>query len=580
MGDRLAELLLRWEEAWEHGNDIPASQLCEDHPDLLEELQAKINDLKKMAWMTKEGVNQVPDETDELISRTLGGRYHIESLIAYGGFGRVYKSFDPELERHVAVKVPHRPDSNGDVNHLVDEARRVAKLRHPGIVAVHDVGTDDGTCFIVSDLIDGRSLARLIAEDRPSVKDSVLLVARIADTLQAAHDEGFIHRDIKPANILIDATGNPLLTDFGIATTGEDLASGANATSGTLPYMSPEQVAGEAQLVDSRTDIYSLGVVLYELLTGQSPYHARTPGALREQILFRMPQPVRRLNAVVTSATECVCQKCLSKHPADRFASASELASALRSSLTARDKNDSWKWLLAGVLALTLIAGAFVLGKHYGQLETRVAQSDNDSDAFVFDGDNRIVTPLERFAPVTLEAWVRPDHYKSELQMVIGSDIAGEFGIGMGLSPPALSAEIIRENKEMGLLYSNASVPIRKWSHVAVVFGTDETRMYFNGELAGTGQATVPKGGTNFVIGNIGDTTHMFFFHGKMRSIRISKGERFDENFIPDDQLNGTTDSDSSVETLLVYEATRTDGERVLDISGHKNHGSWQRFDP
>ena len=144
-------------------------------------------------------------------------------------------------------------------------------------MAVHDVGTHDGTCFIVSDLINGRNLADVISNDRPSVRGAVQLVAEIADNLQAAHNEGFIHRDIKLGNILIDESGRPLLTDFGIATTN-DRAEATKATIGTLPYMAPEQVADEAQLIDARSDIYSLGVVLFELLTGEGPYSARTLG--------------------------------------------------------------------------------------------------------------------------------------------------------------------------------------------------------------------------------------------------------------------------------------------------------------
>ena len=177
--DIIANLLLRWEESFEHGDDVAASELSEDHPELVDELQSKIDDLKKMSWMNKD-VDLEDDGPDELLSKTLGDRYRIELLIAAGGFGRVYKAFDPELERHVAVKVPHRHESNGQVDALVEEARRVAKLRHPGIVAVHDVGREDGTYFIVSELIEGKNLSQVISGNRPDVKDAVLLVAELS----------------------------------------------------------------------------------------------------------------------------------------------------------------------------------------------------------------------------------------------------------------------------------------------------------------------------------------------------------------------------------------------------------------
>lgn len=213
---------------------------------------------------------------------------------------------------------------------LLEEARKVAKLRHPGIVTVYDVGREDGSVFVVSDLIDGENLADRIARSKPSISETIGLVAEVADALGFAHDEGFVHRDIKPANILIDRQGKPLITDFGIAATVDDLARGRNITSGTLPYMAPEQVAGEIQLIDGRTDLYALGVVLYEMLTGRQPYQARTPTALREQILFRSPVPLRSVEPDISTELERVCLRCLSKHPADRFSSARDFAAELR----------------------------------------------------------------------------------------------------------------------------------------------------------------------------------------------------------------------------------------------------------
>lgn len=569
LNNTIADLLLRWEEAWEHGNDVSASALCREHPELLEELQTKIDNLKQMAWMNKDGDEPVEDEPDELISKTFGGRYRIESLIAAGGFGRVYRAFDPELERHVAVKVPTRlAESNGQVDALVEEARRVAKLRHPGIVAVHDVGKDEGRCFIVSDLITGRSLADLISDGRPSTRESVLLVAKVAENLQAAHDQGFIHRDIKPSNILIDESGKPLLTDFGLATTSGSDVLNTTATSGTLAYMSPEQVAGESQLIDARSDIYSLGVVLHELLTGRSPYQARTPGTLREQILFRQPTD---FDSSVPKPVSSVCMKCLTKHPADRYASATELATALRNSLTERTTNTSWKWLLLVVVMITLTVVAFIVGKQIGQQKSTEVAEANEATAFVFDGNSRIVTPLERFAPVTLEAWIRPDRFRSQgCHFVIGSDVPGEFGIGIGMCPVQLSAEQIPG----GVAVSSQPVPIRTWSHIAAVFGESETRIYLNGEHVHTAPPTEDRGGANFVIGNVGDTNHLDFYMGKIRAVRITRGETYHEDFTPDEHFKAGDDA------VLIYDGSKMNGDNVLDLSGNDNHGKWQRFDP
>lgn len=310
--EKLAERLLHWEERWEHGEDVPASELCEDCPDLIDQLQNQIEILKKMAWMKEDGEasgDAEKEATDPLVSMTLAGRYRLDEFLAEGGFGRVYRGFDLELQRAVAVKVAkpsHRADPE-QADELLGEARKVAKLRHPGIVSVHDVGKVDDFWFIVTDLIDGTSLAEIIASRRPSPAEAARLVADMADGLQFAHENGFAHRDIKPANILIDSEGKPLITDFGIATNTNELVEDQAATSGTLAYMAPEQLAGEIQLIDHRVDVYALGVVLYELLTGRLPYHARTPITLREQILFCQPQPAR--NRSIPPQLEQVCHR-------------------------------------------------------------------------------------------------------------------------------------------------------------------------------------------------------------------------------------------------------------------------------
>jgi serine/threonine protein kinase len=351
--DKLAELLLRWEEAWDHGEDVPAEQLCAECPDLVEPLRHQIDILKKMAWMKGDSDDSdsgtSPAAPDPLLSKTLGGRYRIDAFLAEGGFGRVYRGFDPELDRPVAVKVAKATAAASP--DLLQEARRVAKLRHPGIVPIHDVGHDEGVWFFVSDLLEGQTLADL--NQRPTPAEAANLVAQVADALHYAHEQGFVHRDIKPSNILLDAQGRPQITDFGIAVTAEEIADRRNPRSGTLPYMAPEQVAGEVQLIGPRTDVYALGVVLYELLTGRGPYQGRTPTALKEQILFRSPVAPRKIDAKIQPDLEAICLRCLAKHPADRFGSAAELAEALRNRPKFRVR---WRLIAAAVLVVVVIA--------------------------------------------------------------------------------------------------------------------------------------------------------------------------------------------------------------------------------
>ena len=193
------------------------------------------------------------------------------------------------------------------------EARRVAGLKHPGVVPVFDVGRDGDSCFIVSEFVEGGSLADRIAKNRPPPQEAVRLVAEIAETLAYAHRQGFVHRDIKPGNILIDHHGRALLADFGIARSPDDGAESGAVSFGTLAYMSPEQVEGQG--VDHRADIYSLGVVLYELLTGQLPHQAAGPGAkLRRQIVSG-PPPSSARGPPSRRSWERICLKCLARNP-------------------------------------------------------------------------------------------------------------------------------------------------------------------------------------------------------------------------------------------------------------------------
>src|SRR4051794_12020913 len=272
-----------------------------------------------------------------LLNPTKIGRYTILRRLGKGGFGEVFQAFDDELDRPVAIKVPRpeRISQPEDVDAYLNEARIVAGLDHPHIVPVYDAGrTEDGLCFVVSKLIEGSDLAKKIKESRPGFHESAALVATIAEALHYAHTRGLVHRDVKPANILIDDSGKAFVTDFGLALKEEDFGSGARLA-GTPSYMSPEQAKSEGHRVDGRTDIFSLGVVFYELLTSRRPFISRAED--RDEALIELldliatiePRPPRQIDDTIPKELERICLKATSKRATDRFTTARDMADDL-----------------------------------------------------------------------------------------------------------------------------------------------------------------------------------------------------------------------------------------------------------
>ena len=257
------------------------------------------------------------------------GRYRITRMLGRGAFGVVWLAFDTELHRQVAIKVPaaNRFRKPEDAESYLDEARLVAKLDHRNIVPVHDVGrSDDGSVYVVSKFIEGGSLRSKIERERLTHDSLARLIAECAMGLHEAHKKRIVHRDIKPDNILLEEeSGIAYVADFGLAIREEEFA-GQSGSAGTPTYMSPEQARGEGHRLDGRSDIFSLGVVMYELLTGQVPFRGRDVLDLYRQIVSQQPKPPREIDPSIPVELERICLRALAKQVSERYRTAKAMA--------------------------------------------------------------------------------------------------------------------------------------------------------------------------------------------------------------------------------------------------------------
>jgi eukaryotic-like serine/threonine-protein kinase len=263
--------------------------------------------------------------------RRLGGRYAVRRSIGHGGMAQVYEGEDTVLNRTVAIKVlaPQYARDEGFVQRFRREAQAAAKMNHPGIVSVYDTGSDDTVHYIVMEYVQGRTLAEVLSQEGRLQPERAAEVARaVATALSFAHQNGIVHRDVKPGNIMISSTGEVKVMDFGIARAmSTDSLTHTATVLGTASYLSPEQAQGEP--LDARTDIYSLGCVLYEMLTGQPPFSGETPVAVAYKHVREEPTLPSVIAPEVPHDLEAVAMKAMAKNPANRYSSAEEMAEDL-----------------------------------------------------------------------------------------------------------------------------------------------------------------------------------------------------------------------------------------------------------
>jgi eukaryotic-like serine/threonine-protein kinase len=268
--------------------------------------------------------------TDTLINMLFDGRYRIVRKLGSGGMADVYLAEDEELGRRVAIKILNDRHANDDqfVERFRREAKNAAGLSHPNIVSIYDRGEAEGTYYIAMEYLDGRSLKELVVARGPlPIPDAIEATRQVLGALRFAHRKGVVHRDIKPHNVMADADGRLKVTDFGIARAGVSQMTEAGSIIGTAQYLSPEQARGAA--VDQRSDLYSIGVVLYEMLTGQVPFTGETPVEIAMKHLSDTPRPPSVLRPEIPPDLDMVVLRALAKSPEDRFQTAEEMDAEL-----------------------------------------------------------------------------------------------------------------------------------------------------------------------------------------------------------------------------------------------------------
>lgn len=322
-----------------HGGElVDREAFLRDHPELTSAVKC-LDALERLAPPAGDATStrQKGSTVEEILPPSAFpqtfGSYELLGELGRGGMGVVYKARQQELDRVVALKMilQRHLASPEVVRRFQSEAKAAAKLRHSHIVQIHEVGQHHGQDFFTMEYIEGQSLAQQLARRPMEIPAAVKIVAAIARAVDYLHKQGVVHRDLKPSNILLDADGDPYLTDFGLAKVfhADDQHTATGVIAGTPSYMAPEQAAGRAAEIGPATDVYSLGAILYELLTGQPPFVADNPLDVLLDVLSGDPLLPRRINPKVPRPLELICLKCLQKSPAERYPSAAALAEDL-----------------------------------------------------------------------------------------------------------------------------------------------------------------------------------------------------------------------------------------------------------
>lgn len=363
--DRLAELVAQEYRVRQRWGDHPRSdEFASRFPALAVHLASQLKAVD---------AELAADPDQQLPLATAIGHFDLLDVLGEGGMGTVYRAVDTRVKREVALKIVRsgRLASPAELARFQAEASVVADLDHSNIVPLYEAGKSEEIPYFSMKLIDGADLSCVLPETKLDVRRAADLVAKVADAIHYAHQRGIIHRDLKPGNILVDAAGNPHVTDFGLAKRidSDTLRTRSGDMLGTLPYMSPEQAAGRVRSLTTATDVYGLGAVLYASLTARAPFIGETPVEVQRQVLEDEPRSCRQLNPRVDPDLEAICQMSMEKDARRRYGSAAELADDLRRWLAhepVRARRISvvrraWRWCRRKPVAATLAAVAAAL---------------------------------------------------------------------------------------------------------------------------------------------------------------------------------------------------------------------------
>ncbi len=369
--DRLDQIIAEYLAAEESGAAPPPEEVLAANPNLADELRRFFANRDELAA----ALPGEPPRKQFVPPRVrYFGDYELLDEIARGGMGVVYRAKQTNLNRIVAIKMILSGHLAGedDVRRFRTEAEAAANLKHPGIVPVHEVGVHEGHHYFSMDYIEGRSLAEIVRKNPLPARKAAEYVRSIADAVHYAHQQGTLHRDLKPSNILIDGDDHVHVTDFGLAgrVDGDGDLTRTGQILGTPSYMPPEQAQGKRGQIGPASDVYSLGAILYELLTGHSPFRAESSVETLRQVIEREPVAPRALNSIVPRDLETICLKCLRKEPSKRYATAAALAEDLgrwlkHEPIVARPVSrteKAWMWCrrrpaVAGSIGVVLVAG-------------------------------------------------------------------------------------------------------------------------------------------------------------------------------------------------------------------------------